>query len=55
MALTAIKNVPEQYRTKTITDASGNVKNWEDVDPEYQIYTDDEFRPINKSQDSPPL
>lgn len=47
MKLTAIKNIPEQYRTKTITDKSGNVRNWEDVDPEYQIYTDEFGKPVD--------
>ena len=44
---TPIKIIPEQYRTKTITDPSGNVINWEDANPDYEIYTDVHGRPLN--------
>ena len=43
---TPIKLVPEQYRTATITDRSGRVKKWEEVDPEYEIYTDINGKPL---------
>ena len=46
---TPLKLVPEQYRTKTIISPSGQVRNWEDVDPDYEIYTDIYGKPINPS------
>lgn len=47
---TPLALIPDQFRLKQIRDASGNVKTWEEIydkDPNYEIYTDINGKPIN--------
>lgn len=47
---TPLSLIPDQYRPKQIQDASGNLKNWEEIyekNPTYEVYTDINGKPIS--------